>query len=111
MKNRIVSLILPAALLLFALPAFSLSLDEAKNKGLVGETPSGYLAAVHAPSKEVNDLLQDVNAKRKRSYASIAERNGTPVTAVEQLAGKSAVEKTAPGNYVQLPSGEWVKKS
>jgi uncharacterized protein YdbL (DUF1318 family) len=37
----------------------------------------------------------------------------TPVSsvdAVEALAGKKAIERTPPGQYVRLPSGQWVKK-
>jgi uncharacterized protein YdbL (DUF1318 family) len=89
--------------------AFSLELDAAKSSGLVGEQPSGYLAAVGTPTPEVTALVNDINAKRKAAYGEIAQRNGTALNAVEQLAGKKAIEKTPSGQYVRLPSGEWTR--
>jgi uncharacterized protein len=57
----------------------------------------------------VTALVNDINAKRKAAYTDIAQRNGTALDAVEQLAGKKAIEKTPPGQYVKLPSGEWIQ--
>lgn len=95
--------------LLIAGTAFALSLDEAKSKGLVGETQTGYLGAVSTTS-EVQALINDINQKRKEKYAEIAKKNGTPLSAVEALAAKKAMQETAAGNYIQSASGAWVKK-
>lgn len=46
--------LLLACLLILALPAWALNLDEAKHQGLVGEQADGYLGIVtSAPSAEV----------------------------------------------------------
>ncbi len=91
--------------------AWALSLDEAKAIGLVGEQPNGYLAAVEGQSSpEVNALIQSVNQQRQQRYQDIAKKNSTTLAAVEVLAGKTAIKKTSPGNYIQLPSGQWTKK-
>lgn len=108
MKN-VFSIAAFIAALTMSAPAFSLELDAAKAKGLVGEQPSGYLAAVGTPTPEVTALINDINAKRKTAYQEIAQRNGTALDAVEQLAGKKAIEKTPAGQYVRLPSGEWIQ--
>lgn len=101
------------ALLLLALAlgssAWAVSLQEAKEKGLVGETPTGYLEVISG-NGEAKALVERVNAERRSQYAAIAKRNGTQLNAVEKLAGKKAIEKTESGHYVRLPSGEWVKK-
>ncbi len=89
--------------------AFSLDLDSAKAGGLVGEQPNGYLAPVGSATPAVTALVNDINAKRKAAYTDIAQRNGTALDAVEQLAGKKAIEKTPTGQYVKLPSGEWTQ--
>jgi uncharacterized protein YdbL (DUF1318 family) len=89
--------------------AFSLELTDAKTRGLVGEQPDGYLAAVGVATTEIAALVNDINAKRKAAYAEIAQRNGTPIDAVEQLAGKKAIEKTPSGQYVRLPAGDWLQ--
>jgi uncharacterized protein YdbL (DUF1318 family) len=75
----------------------------------VGEQPSGYLGVVGKSTPAVDALVQDINQKRRSAYESIANRNGTDVGAVEQLAGKKAIEQTPAGQYVKLPSGQWLK--
>lgn len=74
-------------LTLFAMPASALDLGQARAQGLVKETPSGYIVAVK-PSGEVNSLVNKINAGRKAEYQRIAKKNGTPLSTVEQLAGK-----------------------
>ncbi|MEH6503623.1 MAG: YdbL family protein [Cycloclasticus sp.] len=100
-----------ALLISVSTTSFALDLQSAKGKGLVGETPSGYLAdPAGTASAEVKALMQDINAKRKVKYAEIAAKVGKPLGVVEQLAGKKAIEKTETGRLVQLPDGSWVKK-
>lgn len=92
-------------------PVWSASLEEAKAQGLVGEQTNGYLGAVkpNTPA-EIQSLIADINQKRKSEYQAIAQRNKTALQAVEALAAKTAIERTPPGQYVRLPSGEWVRK-
>ena len=89
--------------------ALALDLSEAKESGLVGETDSGYLASVTAPSEEVSTLIKDINLKRRAEYQAIARKNNIAVSDVELLAGKKAIEKTPAGQYV-LVEGKWLKK-
>jgi uncharacterized protein YdbL (DUF1318 family) len=101
--------LLTCCLLFVAQPAFSLDLQSAKDQGLVGETPSGYLEAVKSPSGDVNTLVSSVNTQRKAKYQEIAQKNNTTLQAVELLAGKKAIEKSSAGSYVKL-GGSWQKK-
>ena len=94
--------------MLLSLPAFALELGEAKTRGLVGETASGYLAAVK-PSAEVNALVNNINAQRKAQYQKIANNNKIGLEAVEVRAGQKAMSKTPAGEYVNPGSG-WQKK-
>ena len=89
--------------------AFALDLQTAKGQGLVGETPTGYLAPVQSGNTEAAQLVQSINAQRKQEYEKIAQRNNTPLQAVEQLAGKQALEKTPAGQFI-LVGGGWKKK-
>lgn len=110
MENRFLALVL-SLFLLFPTIGLALSLDQAKQQGLVGETTSGYLEAVSSnPSKEVVSLVAEINRRRKAEYQQIATKNGTDLSAVEKLAAKKAFDKTAPGNYIKRPNGQWVKK-
>ena len=105
---RIIALL---AILTWSVPGWSLTLDEAKSQGLVGEQTNGYLGVISAKAQsDVKALIADINQKRKSEYQAIAQRNKTELQAVEALAAKTAIERTAPGQYVRLPSGEWVKK-
>ncbi len=107
--NNIFRLALFLLALAFGSSAWALDLQEAKAQGLVGETPGGYLAIVKG-SGEVKALVDSVNKERRARYLEIARRNGTQLSAVEKLAGKKAIEKTEAGHYIQLPTGEWVRK-
>ena len=97
-------------LLLSPVAALAADLQQVKNNGLVGEQLNGYLGLVSADATaEVRALVADVNARRKAKYEAIAAQNSTRLETVELLAGKKAIEKTRPGNYVQSASG-WKKK-
>lgn len=98
-------------LLGLVLSSWGLTLEEAKIQGLVGEQPNGYLGSVQpGAAAAVQALVADINQKRRQTYEDIAQRNGTGLDAVEMLAGKTAVEQTRPGHFIQLPSGQWRKK-
>jgi uncharacterized protein YdbL (DUF1318 family) len=89
--------------------AEAISLQEAKSSGLVGEQANGYLGIVKS-SPGVQQLIESVNNARKHHYANIAANNNTSIAIVEKLAAKKAIEMTPAGQYVRLPSGDWVKK-
>lgn len=97
-----------AGALFLSSQAFSLTLDEAKAQGLVGETQQGYLGAV-VVNADVSALVKDVNDKRKAKYQQLAKKNQITLEQVEKLAGKKAYDKTAKGHFVQK-DGKWVKK-
>jgi uncharacterized protein YdbL (DUF1318 family) len=94
--------------LLMTLPAFALDLGKAKSDGLVGETNTGYLAAVK-PSAAADALVADINSQRKTHYQGIAKKNSISLQAVEARAGLKAIERTPPGEYINTGAG-WQKK-
>ncbi|MEH6590454.1 MAG: YdbL family protein [Halioglobus sp.] len=105
-----ISLILTGATLslFMAVSALALDLGEAKDKGMVGETNAGYIAAVK-PSDEVNQLVKSINEQRKVQYERIAEKNSISLEAVEVRAGQRAIGKTPAGQMINTGSG-WTKK-
>ncbi len=107
-----IQILLVVLSLVLALPmAWALSLGDAKARGLVGERTNGYLGVVSgAASSDVQALITSVNQQRKEQYQQIAKRNNTNLQAVEMLAGKTAMKKTKPGHFIELPSGQWTKK-
>ena len=71
LKNKKLNVItlLSAALLSFS--AWAISLDDAKNQGLVGEDSSGYLGLV-VQNAEAKAVVDEINAKRKAQYLKLA---------------------------------------
>ncbi len=98
-----------------SVPALAMGLDEAKQKlesvkqqGLVGETPTGYLDVVRAEG-QAREVVEAINSARREEYTRIAEKHDIPVTQVETVAGKKAIDKTPSGQFV-LIEGQWVRK-
>lgn len=99
-----------AAVALLAATAFAADLDQAKSQGLVGERADGYLGLVKTPAPaEVTALVKTVNNKRRAEYERIAEANELTLEQVQALAGKKAIDRTAPGGWV-LENGGWKRK-
>jgi uncharacterized protein YdbL (DUF1318 family) len=98
-----------AASLLFSSAAWALDLDAAKAQGLVGETPSGYIAAV-SPTAEATALVADINMRRRDEYLRISQGNGQPLSVVEQLAAQKLLSRVAPGEYFRNASGQWQRR-
>ncbi len=94
--------------LLLSVAAFAMDLSEAKTRGLVGETATGYVAAVKG-SQEVAALVKSINEQRRERYRQIAGSNGISVQAVEVRAGQKAISRTPAGQFVDSGSG-WQKK-
>lgn len=108
MKFSSLRFILVGFCLLFSTLTLALDLDEAKQKGWVGEKDNGYLGLVVA-EPEVQGLVEEVNKKRHAIYLNLANKNNIALEQVEKLAAKKAYAKTAIGHYIWL-EGAWVKK-
>lgn len=111
MKQRLKRLLAAAILTLLALPAWALSLDEAKDQGLVGERSNGYLGIVVGnPSGEVRTLVADINRKRKAAYEDSARSAGVELKVIESRIGQRLRNKAKPGHYIETGSGGWQRK-
>ena len=109
-SRRLVPILAPILVLVWAGSAAALDLDAAKAQGLVGERTDGYVAAVApTPSADVQALVADVNAKRKTTYAGIAQQNGTDVDKVAALAAQKMLAKAPAGSWI-FDSGRWYQK-
>lgn len=104
--------ILTLATLLFSVTlssAWALSLDEAKNQGLVGEQLNGYLGVVRA-SGEARSLSDSINKKRRAAYADKARKAGVDINVIEIRIGERLIQRAAKGHYIQNSNGQWSKK-
>ena len=89
--------------------AWSLTIEQAKQQGRVGETLTGYLAAVQQ-DKETLDFVNAINKGRSQKYQEIANQNNIKTNDVAKMAGQKLIERAGPGEYVRGINGMWVKK-
>lgn len=111
MKTLTRTSLLLATLLTFSMTAFALTLQEAKEQGLVGEQRDGYVGfVVSSPPADVVALVEQVNNERRSRYQEIAQENGITVNQVAAVAYERAVQATQAGHFVQNANGQWVRK-
>lgn len=93
------------------LPAAAIELDQARTQGVVGERADGLVGAVEpSPSAEVRKLVDTINAARMQEYRAIAQKNGTPIEAVQAVAGENLLQRAKQNKwYMMDASGRWSK--
>ncbi len=96
--------------LTMAASAWAMSLQTAKQRGLVGETTTGYIAAIGPADAELNTLVNTINAKRKDAYMAISKENGQPLNVVEKLAAEKLYSRLRYGEYYLKPDGSWAQQ-
>ncbi len=91
--------------------SFAGTLDEARAQGLIGERPDGLVGAVAAaPAADIKVLVDSVNVARMASYKDVAQKNGTPMDAVQMIAGEKQIQKANENKwYVLDPVGRCMK--
>ncbi|HDR2796262.1 MULTISPECIES: YdbL family protein [Enterobacter] len=89
--------------------AATLTLNEARAEGRVGETLSGYIGPLRQDA-ETLALVNQINAARTESYQKLADSNNLPVDEVAKMAGQKLVARAQPGEYVKGINGKWLKK-
>ena len=111
MRNSVLAAILGAATLsAIAAPALAQrdpAYAAARSAGKVGEQPDGYLGIVGAADKAVQDLVNDINIKRRAVYAEKAKENNATQEAYALTAGCQAIARTTPGEKYRAPDGSW----
>ncbi|MFT4993672.1 MAG: hypothetical protein ACI965_000693 [Paraglaciecola sp.] len=107
-KSYHISTIIAVVSLFFCSMVFALELDDAKQRGLIGEQTNGYLG-VRVMQNEVQALVGEINAKRRAKYLELAAKNNITLQQVETLAANKAYEKTEAGHFIQV-KGVWLKK-
>jgi len=88
----------------------SLTVDSAKQQGLVGERSDGTLGIVAGATPEISALVSTTNQERMAKYNAIAAKNGTGLAQVQALAGKKLITAAKPGEFVQGADGSWQRK-
>lgn len=82
---------------------------DLKNKGIVGETNTGYLGFVTA-KKEKQDVVAAENRDRNAIYSQIARKQNASIQLVQKRRAADVFSNGTKGHYYQNESGAWVKK-
>lgn len=91
--------------------AIASELDDAKNAGLIGERPDGYVAAVaQDPPANIEALVAEINDKRRLAYAKISSSQKVPVEQVAALAAEKIKAQAPAGHYFMTADGQWTQK-
>ncbi|MBN1352210.1 DUF1318 domain-containing protein [candidate division KSB1 bacterium] len=94
-------------------------IDELKRDGAIGESMRGFLEirpherlnSDPVYSKRVTDLIAEENRDRETVMNRIAESStNASKEEVYSIMARYNFEKAEPGTWIQLDSGEWVKK-
>jgi uncharacterized protein YdbL (DUF1318 family) len=104
------SLFVAAALLVASQLSFALTLDEARNKGMLGENASGYVEMTPRGDASAQAVMDDINSKRKAKYQAIANEQNTALKNIEKIAGEKITSKLPAGQFYKDASGKWNKK-
>jgi len=86
-----------------------LQIVDLKDKGIVGETNTGYLGFVTA-KKENQDVVAAENRDRKAIYNQIARQQNVSIQFVQKKRAADVFSNGTKGHYYQNQAGAWVKK-
>ncbi len=81
--------------------------ETARQSGIIGEMPDGYLGFVVAPTPAVRAMVDDINIKRKAAYTKRAAATNSTVEQFAFTTGCNLIAKTAPGEKYQSPDRVW----
>jgi uncharacterized protein YdbL (DUF1318 family) len=87
-------------------------IQQMKNGGVLGENNKGYVEVLK-PLPDADAIASDENADRRKIYQAIVSQNNlgsAGMGPVQTAFAEVQREKASAGDYVQLPSGDWVQK-
>ncbi len=97
--------------LLAAAPAQAVQRDPAyaaaRANGAIGEKIDGYLGIVGSPDASLRKLVDDLNIRRKASYADKARAEGVTIEEFAFAQGCILIARTSAGEKYQAPDGSW----
>ncbi|GGD76187.1 YdbL family protein [Croceicoccus mobilis] len=102
---------LAAAAMIVAPAAASVQRDPAyaaaRANGTIGEKIDGYLGFVGSPDGSLRAKIDDINIRRKASYAERARAEGVTIEEFAFAQGCILIARTSPGEKYQAPDGSW----
>lgn len=84
--------------------------QAARDNGQVGEKMDGYLGIVGASTPALQDMVDDINIRRRAVYAERAQSESATLEEYAFTAGCLAIARTTPGEMYQAPDGTWQQR-
>lgn len=81
--------------------------EAARAAGQVGERMDGYLGVVGSGDAAVRRLVDDLNIKRRETYAERARASGATLEQYAFTTGCLLISRTKAGEKYQAPDGSW----
>ncbi len=93
------------------LPATAQSLDELRAQGIIAERYDGLVEVrVEDPPARAKQVVERVNAERRKIYRKRAESEGVPVDEVGKIYAQQVLKKAPEGTYFRKPDGTYARK-
>jgi len=97
------ALTLPAPAMAQRDPAY----ENARKAGQVGEKTDGYLGVVGNQSAAIQNMVADLNRKRRENYTQRAQQQRATLEEYAITQGCLLIARTEPGEMYQTPEGAW----
>ena len=81
--------------------------EAAREAGTVGEKMDGYLGVVGSGDAALRRLVDDLNIKRRETYAEKASAAGATLEQYAFTSGCLLISRTRAGEKYQAPDGSW----
>lgn len=81
--------------------------EAARAAGQVGERMDGYLGVVGSGDAAARRLVDDLNIKRRETYAERARASGATLEQYAFTTGCLLISRTKAGEKYQAPDGSW----
>lgn len=85
--------------------------QAAREAGLVGEKPDGYLGFVVQPTPEIERVINDINLRRRAHYTQEASRLQATVEQFAFTTGCNLILNLDQGLRYQAPNGTWMTRN
>ena len=81
--------------------------QAARSAGQVGEQPDGFLGVVGSQPASIQNLVADLNNRRRENYAQKAQEQGVTLQQYGVTQGCILISRTEPGEKYQAPDRSW----
>ncbi len=88
-------------------------IDEYMSKSLIGENNKGLVQIRGTATSALQRLVKEENKNRMTIYQALVRQNNMPSSQLEIVQEQFAAvhrEKARRGEWIQLPTGRWIKK-